>query len=204
MATQYYVENFKTKDIYFCNEETRKKELSETELVEYIFPQDGIHHVNKYVLEIESLFNSKVKAIVAGFDQVRDNKIFTEAINILEKEFKYIKFIVLENREFDVISPLKPSTTWLYEHLPSSSSNEKVTEVRRFMNKNTCLTWKNIMEIYDLFYNRGYNIENIELFGKKFYIFIFDTKELENLFLKYNLEIKIINEQKRYYRRSSI
>ena len=84
------VENLKIKDIYFCNEETRKKELSETGLVEYIFPQDGIHHVKQYVLEIGCLFNSKVEEIIAGFNQVRDSQIFKEAMNILEKEFKYI------------------------------------------------------------------------------------------------------------------
>ena len=207
LATQYHVEVYKTKEVYFCNEEKRKKELSETGLVDYIFLQDGSHYVRKYILEIESLFNSNIKAIVAGFDQVRDNQLFTEALKELEKEFKYIRIIILENRESDVISPLKPSTSWLYKHLSPTSLNERVNELRRFMNKTTCLTWKNIIEIIDLCSNKKYNIKNVELFSKKFYICIFDRKELNYIFLRYNLETpKIIfaNDNKKSKRNNSI
>ena len=41
------------------------------------------------------------------FDQVIIYLIFTKDMNVWEKEFKYIKFIVLEKREIDVIIPLK-------------------------------------------------------------------------------------------------
>ena len=43
----------------------------------------------------------------AWFDQVISYLIFTKDMNVWEKEFKYIKFIVLEKREIDVINPLK-------------------------------------------------------------------------------------------------
>ena len=207
LATQYHVETYKKKEVYFCNEETRKKELLETGLIDYFFRQDCSHYVKKYVIEIESLFNSKIKAIVAGFDQVRDNFLFFEAMKELEKEFKYIKFIILENREYDVISSLKPSTTWIYKHLSKNSSSKEVNEVRKFMNKNTCLSWKNIMEIIDLYCNKKYNIKNVELFFKKFYICIFKKKELKNTLLKNNLESSkkiAINERNRYKRNNSI
>ena len=41
------------------------------------------------------------------FDQVISYLIFTKDMNVREKEFKYIKFIVLEKHEIDVINPLK-------------------------------------------------------------------------------------------------
>ena len=57
--------------------------------------------INRIFIQLKGGSNS------ALFDQVISYLIFIKDINVWEKEFKYIKFIVLEKRDIDVINPLK-------------------------------------------------------------------------------------------------
>ena len=66
--------------------------------------------INKIFIQLKDGNNS------AWFDQVKSYLIFTKDMNVWEKEFKYIKFIVLEKREIDVINPLK-SAIWIFSFI---------------------------------------------------------------------------------------
>ena len=66
--------------------------------------------INRIFIQLKGGSNS------AWFDQVKSYLIFTKDMNMWEKEIKYIKFIVLEKREIDVINPLK-SAIWTFSSI---------------------------------------------------------------------------------------
>ena len=51
---------------------------------------------------------------------------------------------------------------------------------KKYVNKNTCLTRNNIMEIYDLYYNKKIIFKNVNYFLKNFIFLFLTQKDCEN------------------------
>ena len=124
-----------------------------------------------------------------GQDQKYSNRfqIINKQIN---DEISFCKAIILEKRNNDFISKLKPCTSIIYTNSNKKSDFKLIEEIRKNMNKKCLFSLNNSIMLYH-FFNLNNKINHlIDFFNKNYYMGIQDQKSIRRLINGYNLESK--------------
>ena len=95
--------------------------------------------------------------------------------------------MVLENRDLDFISLIKPSTTLIYNKLNNIKDKNIICNIRRNINKQCLISFNNSCLLYELFNFWNWDNNIIPFLEKEFYLFVHSKKSFSYILNKYNI-----------------
>ena len=178
----------KPKNYYYTNEEIRKKELEKTNLIQDTLIQGGTFTIPLILKKLKKEKNILINYLVLGYDQSIHSS-FIELCNEIKKDkfLSNINFLVLENRDLDFISLIKPSTTLIYNKLNNIKDKNIICEIRRNINKQCLISFNNSCLLYELFNFWNWDNNIIPFLEKEFYLFVHSKKSFSYILNKYNI-----------------